>query len=175
MIQNMHKRRSFSLIEVMIAAVLSTLLLLMVSNMWLSLGRSAANNAADVALTAEARLAEETFRRDFGGCLPGVSTGAKYVGRLVGRMSPAGDQLLLCFDGSPVNGAADWVWPDTVIEYSVRDGQLLRSDSQSGCESVVADGVIAFIVQERSDGVRLDLTLQKRDLDRSYTWITQDP
>jgi prepilin-type N-terminal cleavage/methylation domain-containing protein len=168
-------RRGFSLIEIMIAAVLSTMLLLMVSNMWFSLGRSAAGNAADVALTAEARLAGESFRRDFSGCLPGAVTGTKRLGRFVGRMSPAGDQLLLCFDGSPANGTADWNAPDTVIEYSLQGDQLIRSDSQTGAEIVVADGVTSFDVEELSDGVRLDLTLQRRDISRTFNWITQDP
>jgi hypothetical protein len=90
-------------------------------------------------------------------------------------MSPAADQLLLCFDGSPVNETADWVSPDTVIEYGVINGQLIRSDNSTGSEMVVADGVANFEVTELSDGVRLELTLERRGLERTYSWITRDP
>lgn len=148
---------------------------MMVANFWCSFSQAASENLADIAIAAEARLAHETFRRDFSGCLPGVNTGTRTLGRCVGRLRPQGDYLMLCFDGSPVNQIADWNSPDTVVEYTLENGQLLRSDNQSDTVLVVADGVMEFTVTEHSDGLTLELTLERQDLSRTYTWRTQDP
>lgn len=169
------RRGGFSLVEVTIAALLSSMLLLMVAGMWQSIGRSTRANLASVALATEARLAAEAFRRDFSGQFAGGQPGDKRLGRLVGRMIVDGNHLRLCYDGAPPNGEADWAEPDQVVEYFVDQQQLLRTDSQSAGALVVADGVIQFTVTDWGTGVRIELTLQHGNDQRIYTWVTNDP
>jgi hypothetical protein len=159
----------------MVAAFLSTVLMLMVSGMWFSFGRVMSENVADAALTSDARLVFETIRRDFSGQLAGVKTGEKSLGRLVGRMIVGGDRLLLCYDGAPVNENADWSSPDSVVEYRLDNNQLLRIDAALGATVVIADGVTKFSATALRSGVRIELTIRRRAVERTYTLITRDP
>lgn len=165
----------FSLLEVTIAGLLSTVLLVMIGNVWRSFSLATRRQLDDVGLASDARLAQESFRRDLAGHLPGAAAGEPAVGRFVGRLCPQSGRLMLCFDGAPTNQTADWLAPDVVVEYSVENGQLLRTDNATNAVLVVAEGVATFAATEQSDGVRLDLTLQRRDLIRTYTWIARDP
>jgi hypothetical protein len=144
--------------------------------MWLSFGRSLTSTARQVRAFGEAALALETLRRDLDGYLPGAETGEIETGRCVGRLvTGGGTQLRLCFDGSPPNGAADWAAPDRVVLYEVRDGQLVRDDQQTGAVFVAADNAGEFQVVEQSGGVRIELTVNNRDMSRNYTFIVHDP
>lgn len=164
--------RGVSLVEVLISAMLSTWLLLMLSSWWFNWGRMLRDNVADIDLAGEARLALETLGRDFGGCLPGTTSGPKALGRCVGQMVIGGDCVRLCYDGAPTNGEADWASPDTVIEYNLHDGQLLRSNLQTGTVLVAATGVTRFAVTHTGAGLRIEFTLQRRQLQRAYTLVT---
>ncbi len=159
----------------MISVGLSAFLMLMVSGMSADLWRSMASNAQEVKVSGEATFALETLRRDFGGQLPGDLTGEKGLGSLVGRLVVGDDQLMLCFDGAPVNGTADWVAPDVVITYDVQDGRLVRTDSTTFTTFTVADHVTQFKVIDQGTGVRIELTLESRNINRTYTLVTQDP
>jgi prepilin-type N-terminal cleavage/methylation domain-containing protein len=168
-------RRGFSLVEVSVATLLSSLLLLMVSSVWFSFGRATRGNVADADLAAEARLTAEAFRRDFSGYRPDAAPGDKQLGRLVGRTIVGGERLLLCYDGAPINKSADWADPDRVVEYGVVEGQLQRIDSDTGATVVVADNVAGLAITDLGTGVRIELTLEQTDVQQTYTWITQDP
>ena len=77
--------------------------------------------------------------------------------------------------GSVDDGVADWGLPDTVIVYEVQGSQLIRSNQQTGVALTVADKVSQMQLTEQIDGVRIDLTLQYRDLTRTYTIVAKDP
>ncbi len=166
----------FSMIELMIVAAMTSFLLLMISGIWAAFGRALSDTAMQTRVLCEADIAVESLRRDLSGHLPSTTAGAMEDGRFVGRLVLAGgSQLMLCFDGPPVNGVADWASPDTVVSYEVQDGQLLRIDQQSGSAFVVSDGVEQFAVVDQADGVTIDLTIRRRDQSRTYTLEAQDP
>ena len=167
--------RGFTLLELMIATLLSSFLLLMIAGMWASLGRSAAGNLADCQIAADALMALDTFRRDLSGTLPGSSLGGKQQGRLVGRLIVGGNQLRLCYDGNPANGIADWGNPDRVVVYQLDAGRLVRTDVATGASFVVADSAEQFCVTDLGTGVRIALTLGRRRVCRTYTLVTRDP
>ena len=147
----------------------------MVSSVSFSFGRVTRGNLIDADFASEARFACQTFRRDFSGCVPGTQLGNKQLGRLVGRTTVGSDRLLLCYDGAPANGSAEWSAPDCVVEYRIIDGQLVRTDSAAGAAVVVADNVDGFSVTNVGTGLRIELTLRQDDIEQTYTWITQDP
>jgi hypothetical protein len=143
--------------------------------MWFSLGRSSVDGLANSRLAGEARMAADVFSRDFSGCLPGATTGGKPLGRLMGRLLVGGSELRLCYEGTPENGSADWTTPDRIVVYGLDSGQLTRSDLEAGTCFVVADHVEDFQLTELGTGVQIDLTLRQRDLQRTYTFVVQDP
>jgi hypothetical protein len=133
-----------------------------------------ADNIAEGQLAADAGLTLETLRRDLGGHLPGTATGEKQRGRMVGRLILGDDRLMLCFDGPPVNGVADWTKRDDVVVYEVASEKLVRTDNSGNEPFVVADGVERLRIADLGSGIRLELTLRRRDLSRTYTLVTQD-
>ena len=168
-------RQGFTLTEIMLVGGLMSLLVLLISGAWKGLGRSSVDAVVRCRVAQEANLAVESLARDLGGGLAGQIAGDKPLGRAVGRLVVAGSQLWLCFDGQPVDGVADWGPPDTVIVYEVQGGQLIRCDQQAGTALVVADKVSQMQLTEQIGGVRIELTLQYRDLTRTYTVVAKDP
>ncbi|MHC4179931.1 MAG: hypothetical protein ACYSWU_20685 [Planctomycetota bacterium] len=148
---------------------------LLISGAWRGLGRSSVDAFVRCRVAQEANLAVESLVRDLGGSLAGQTTGEKQIGRAVGRSVVDNSALWLCFDGEPADGAADWGPPDTVIVYEVQGGQLIRSNQQTGVALPVADKVSQMQLTEQIGGVRIDLTLQYRDLTRTYTIEARDP
>jgi prepilin-type N-terminal cleavage/methylation domain-containing protein len=168
--------RGFSLVELMIVTTMTGVLVIMISGFWTSFGRSLADGVAQARTAGEATLALETLRRDLSGHLPGAAAGSQPVGQYVGRLvTDGGARLMLCFDGAPANGNADWAAPDTVVTYEMQNGQLVRLDQQTGGTFVVADRVDQFQVLDQGDRLRIDLTVTFRDFTNTYTLIAQDP
>jgi type II secretory pathway pseudopilin PulG len=172
-----HRRaRGFSLVELMVVAAMTGFLLMMMSGMWRAFGRSLMETSDQARLLSEADLAVETLRRDFCGYLPDSDSGPLPAGKLLTRLVVAGGtRLLLCFDGPPADGVANWTAPDVVVSYLVQDGQLVRVDYQAGSVFVVADGVEQFSVVEQAGGVSIQLTIRRRDLSRTYNFVVVDP
>jgi len=170
-----HRQRGFTLIEVTMASGIMSLLVLLLSAAWSCVGRSSADAIARCRIAQEANLAAQTLARDFSGSLPEETTGAKQLGRIVGRMVVGGSRLLLCFDGGSANGTADWAAPDTVITYDVLDNQLVRANLKTGTAFTVATSVDRMQLTAQADGVRIDLTFSHRDVAHTYTMIARDP
>ena len=164
----------FTLTEVAVVGVLMGLLVLMISGAWAGPGRSSADAIVRCRVTQEANLAIESLTRDFGGCLVGQPQGEKQSGRFVGRLVVDDSQLWLCFDGPPLDAAADWGAPDTVIVYQVQQGRLVRSNQQTATAFVVADNVERMQLTEQTDGITVELTFTYRDLTRTYTIVAKD-
>ena len=169
------RRRGFTLMEAMLVGGLMSLLVLLISGAWRGLGRSSADAVARCRVAQEANLAAESLAHDFCGNLPDQVAGQKELGRLVGRLVVGGTELRLCFDGNPVNDAADWAVPDTVITYHVEQNRLIRSNQQTGTALVVADNVNQMLLTEQADGVTVDLTFTYRNMTRTFTIVAKDP
>ena len=140
-------RRGFSLLEVTIGAMMAGVVAIMASGVAFDVTRHLADNIAETQVAAEARLAIESFRRDFGGSSPDLRTGERNEWRLVGRLVPSVDELRLCFDADQ-DASADWIAPDRVITYSLDGNRLIRSDAISGDVFTVARFVddVQFVV-----------------------------
>lgn len=165
----------FTLTEVMLVGGMMSFLALLISGAWRGLGRSSVDAVVRCRVAQEANLAVESLTRDLGGNLADQVAGEKPTGREVGRLVVDGSALWLCFDGGPADGLADWGLPDTVITYEVQSNRLIRANQQTGVAVVVADKVSQMQLIEQIDELRIDLTLEYRDLTRTYTMIAKDP
>jgi len=166
-------RRGFSLIEISIASILSAILVLMASGVAVDVSRHMAANILETQVAAEARLAIESFRRDFSGSSLDVQTGDRAEGRLVGRMIPQPSELRLCFDADQ-NATADWFAPDRVIVYMVDDNQLIRTDQVSGNTYTVARWVDDIEFTVGVDEIIISIDFQAGDFAETYTFATSD-
>lgn len=171
-------RPAFTLAEVMVVSFLTTMLAVILSDVWAGLGRPLVEATARAQIAQEVNLAAAALSRDFGGTLPGAEgqQGGLADGKLIGHMEPAGTSLRLCFDGGLVpNGLADWADPDTVITYEVQDGNLVRWNENSGTTFIVARYVRQMQVADDGIGVEIRLTFVYRNLDRTYTLVGLEP
>jgi type II secretory pathway component PulJ len=159
----------------MITSLLMSVLALFVASAWRGLGRPTFAAVTRARIAQEANLALESLNRDLSGYLPGEGTGEKPRGKLMGRLTVGGTQLLLCFDGEPINGTADWSAPDTVISYQLQGDQLVRHNQRDGTNFTVAGNLDDLQVAQRIDGVDVELTFRHRDLTKTFTIISQDP
>ena len=60
------------------------------------------------------------------------------------------------------DGLAQWAEPDEVVEYVLRNGQLIRRLVHDGQEFLVAKGVDAFAVRSLANGRTLELAIRVR-------------
>lgn len=171
----MPRRSGFTLMEMMITAGLMSFLAILVSSAWVGFGRSMADSSRRCRIAQEANIAFEALARDLNGQQPDSVTGDRAIGREVGRLIVGGSQWMLCFDGEPANGIADWAAPDTVLTYEVLAGQLVRRNESTGAEFVVASNVEQLDLLDETDGTRVTLTLRYRDLTRTFTLVAKDP
>ncbi len=102
------RSRGFTLLEVTLVAGLTSFFTLLMASSWHSWGRSLADSHARCIVAQEANLAIETLHRDLGGYRLEQATGTKDENRIIGTLITGGSQLRLCYDGTPINGIADW-------------------------------------------------------------------
>ena len=168
-----NRRAGFSLLEVTIGSLMAAMIAVMASGVAFDLTRHMADNIAESQVSSEARLAIESFRRDFGGCCPDATTGDRSTWRLVGRMLPTTRELRLCFD-SGRDATADWVAPDRVITYSLDGDQLIRTDSISGTVYTVARYVEDIDMVASANEITISIDFQLGDFVETYTFVTRD-
>ncbi len=171
----LRRQTGFTLIEVLVVTATMAFLSMLIAGLWSGLVRSSSYTIAQARLVSSAQFALESLRRDLAGNLPEDQSGAKLQGTMVGSLVTVDDRLLLCFDGVPLNQTADWAAPDTVIAYEVQVGQLIRTNQQSGTAFVVADNVSGISVTQLATGLRIELTVERGTITRTYTLISQDP
>ncbi len=166
-------RRGFSLLEVTIGAAMAGAVAIMASGVAFDVTRHLVGNIAETQVAAEARLAIESFRRDFGGSSPDLRTGERNEWRLVGRLVPSVDELRLCFDADQ-DASADWIAPDRVITYSLDGNRLVRSDAVSGNVFTVARFVddVQFVVVGGRIEISIDFAFG--DFTETYSFVTAD-
>jgi type II secretory pathway component PulJ len=169
----------FTMLEIMVASLVMTLLVVLLSQVWVGMIRPTTDMICCSQLDQEAKLAAAALAADLGGSLanPEGRLGTQPQYKYVGRLEPANSQLWLCFDGgSSPNGVADWGPPDSVIVYEVQDGSLVRFDQTAGTSVPIARHVDSFATQDLGDGrVQLQLVLSYRNVTRTYTFIGRDP
>lgn len=172
------RRRGFTLLELLVAAVLTTMLAAFLAGTWISIRRSVVNVDSRARIAQEANLALAALANDCCGSLanPAGRLGTETEYPFVGRMEPSGTQLWLCFDGgSPPNGVADWGPPDWVIYYEVQGTSLVRFDQNAGTSYIVANHVQSLSTQDLGSGVQISLTFSYRNLVRTYNIVAKDP
>jgi prepilin-type N-terminal cleavage/methylation domain-containing protein len=136
-----HCRSGFTLLEVMIASLLFSVLAIFLSGIWCAFGPGVADITRSARHAQDIQHALESLRRDLSGNLIDSKTGAIQQGQLVGCFELRQNELHLCFDGGLPDGIAAWAAPDSVIRYRVEGDQLVRFDSQRGQSTVVASHV----------------------------------
>jgi type II secretory pathway pseudopilin PulG len=170
------RRDAFTLVEVMVVTMMMAFACIMISGLWMTMGRCLTDTMAQVDVAQESHFALEVLRRDLGGFLPGEEKKEEDENKLVGRLATADGRLLLCFDGGKVNGMADWAKPDRVFVYAWKDGQLIRNEQTDKNESfIVSNHVTKFQPRQLGNGVSIELTIGRRDFQRTYRLVSQDP
>ena len=150
----------FTLLELLVVAMLTILLSMIIGQAWRHLSVGMADSVARTRCAQELRL--------------GLSSLARDLGVTVGATPLEAGRILLCLDGGDEpNGLADWAEPDQTVEYVLRGGQLLRRQTQDGREFVAAGDVTDFSI--RSIGgqtIELTLRVQRGTVHRqaSLTW-----
>ena len=152
----------FTLLELLIAAMLSIGLAMVTAQFWVYFSRQLGDLKARARVAQELRFAVDTMARDMG-----AAVGATPIGS---------DGVLVCKDDGDANGLAEWAAPDKLIRYSLVDGQLVREDQTSGVEIVVADNVSVFAVEDVSASVlQMTITVERGDVSRQAAMLWSRP
>lgn len=180
--QNLHfklrrpRSSGFTLIEATIVSALMGFLAVLISATWSGMLGPSIDVASRCRVAQEASLAMASLSQDLSGYWSDNRTGSKSRYKFVGRTQIDDEQLKLCFDGDPTNGAADWAVPDVVITYYLDSNALIRWDENSGNQFTVARNMDEFEVIDLGDGqLRIRMTFSYRGTSRTYTLIARDP
>ena len=156
------RNAGFTLLEMLIAAMLSIGLAMITAQFWTYFSRQLNDLSARTRVAQELRFAVDSVARDMG---PAV--GATPVGQ---------DSVLVCKDGGDANGLPEWGEPDSLIMYSLVDGQLVREDQASGVEIVIADNVSSFAVEDVGVSVlRMTIVVERGDVSRQVALLWSRP
>jgi prepilin-type N-terminal cleavage/methylation domain-containing protein len=165
---SIHRRRGFTLTEMLMTAFLMGLMGVLLGNAWAAFGRPAVANVARCRVAQEANLAAEALARDIGLLAVPLAQQPDSRYQNVQADSSIGTTLTLSIDdgtpGSPrtISYAAD---PDDST-------RLVRTDlsAPAGSGRVVATLLAGFETQRDIladvSGVRIDLTFSHRTFDR---------
>ena len=153
-------RAGFTLLELLVVAMLGAILITFISNAWRWYARSANHIQVTAHLERELRLAADAIAADFG-----PSLAARTVD---------GAQVQFDFD-TDANAAAQWDSPDTVVEYLVQNGSLVRRDLSSGNEIPLAANISDVTVDEVAGHLNVKLTATYRDEQEDVTLQLQEP
>ena len=156
------KGAGFTLLELLIAAMLSIGLMLIAGQFWGYFSRQLSDINARARAAQELRFAVSSITQDMGPAVGAVPVGS--------------DGVLLCKDGGDANGLPEWAEPDGLVSYSLVGGQLVRQDQSSGVSIVVADNVSVFAVEDVSPTVlRMTIAIQRADITRQVSLLWSRP
>ena len=166
-------RRGMSLMEVTIASLLAGLLAAMSAGIAVDITRNVADNIQHAQIAQEARLALESFRRDFAGSSHDIKTGDRVTWRLVGRLIPSASELRLCYDADR-DASADWVLPDHVVIYRIDNGQLVRDNLTDSTTYLVARHVDDVTFEADGNEITIEIDFAYGGAAESYSFATSD-
>ena len=166
-------RRGFSLIETMVASVLSAFLGILLALSCASFGRSAVEVQCRARLAQEGILAAQSLACDFGGYLPDAPgcTGTLSQYSFTSWDVSQGNVLILYFQGST---GTDVI----AVTYELSGDQLIRSNSSSGVTTTIARGLTAFSVGSNPENISqamIQFTVAYRYFTSTYTLIGVNP
>jgi len=149
-------RSGFTLLELLIVGTVGMIVLSILVEVWRWYGHSTYEQQVSVALCQELKLAAEAIAQDYGPAIASRTTN--------------GADVQIDFDGGGKNGVADWASPDTVVQYSVVDGKLLRTDVFGGSDPVVIAGHFQTLEASTQNGkLEVRLTVKIRQSQQMIT------
>ena len=156
------KPSGFTLLELLVVSMLATGVAATTAQFWRTISLSMSDLNARSKTAEELRFLMQNISNDFGSTV-GVSVFEN-------------DRFLICRDsGKNPNGIADWDEPDVIIEYFLTDKQIRRFNQSSGWETVVADGVSSFEVEQNSDSVfQISIAIAQDNVTRSAIFFWSD-
>jgi prepilin-type N-terminal cleavage/methylation domain-containing protein len=174
-----HRRSGFTLVEMIIASMLATLLGMLLAGACVTFGRPALEVEARARITQEAILATQSLACDLGGFL---ADGPGRTGNLgqyqfvdpawdLSQGNPPGTVLLLNFQGAT---SGDLI----VISYQLQGNLLVRSNSSTGVATTIAKYVTGFVVEPdpgNASNVKITITIAFRYFTTTYTLIGVKP
>ena len=171
-LRKQQNRKAFSLLEVTVAAMMSSLVVVLASAVAVDISRGFTEGIAQSRIATEFRIMTGTLQRDFAGSLPEARTGAVKQWRWVGLQVVSDTELRLCFDADQ-DGSVDWL-DDRVITYLLDDGQLVRNDSFSGTDFVVAENISFLRFSIDSGTIITDFEISLGGFNEAFTYVTAD-
>ena len=151
----------FTILELQVVAILMVIVMLIITQFWKWFLPSVTEMIAREHILCEARIAMQNLAADFGSA--------------VGVTPIGNNRLVLCKDGGDFpNGLADWAPPDVLVDYSIVNNTLQRSNLSTGAEFTVADGILGFTIEE-GPPLRITLELQRQDATRQLVFMWSAP
>lgn len=149
-----HRSRAggFTLLELMVVGLLGVMLITMMATMWSWLGVSVVQQQTGDQFSRELKMAADAIAQDFGSAV-GARTLDTYT-------------LQICHDGVEYNETADWASPDTVIEYGIANGRLIRTDTATNEELVIARHFDDFRIEDDNGVPVVTMRLLRRGIER---------
>ncbi len=160
---NKNSKKGFTILELLIVALLMVMVTMIIAQFWRWILPSITDLNARWHILRENRLAMQNLAFDFG------ST--------VGIVPVSSEQFMLCQDGGDYpNGLPDWSAPDKLVDYSLVNTKLVRSDIASGMEVTVANCVSGFEVEQVSPTLlRISLELSSYNVTRQMVFFWSQP
>jgi prepilin-type N-terminal cleavage/methylation domain-containing protein len=155
-----HHRSGFTLLELLVVAMLGTLVITMTANVWRWYGRSIKSMQVSAQLDKELKMAAQAIAADYG---PALAV----------RTTDGSDLQFDCDTDS--NSSAQWTTPDTVIEYTISGGMLIRRDLSTGIEIPMARNISALSAELVGGQLNIHLTATYRTTDQDLTLQLRDP
>jgi hypothetical protein len=167
------RRRGYSLVELVVASLLAVLLGSLLATAFITFGRPAIEVEARTRISREAILAVQSVACDLGG----------FLADNPGRTGPLGhyrftewdlsdpNVLLLVFQGSSVKTLV-------VIRYEIQGNRLVRTNSDTGATTTIANHVTGFKVEidpDHSNRSLIHISITYRDYTAIYSVIGIKP
>ena len=156
------KASGFTLLELLVVSMLAAGVAATTAQFWRTMSLSMRDLNARSKTAEELRFVMQNISNDFG------ST----VGISVFEI----DLFLICQDsGKNPNETADWDEPDVIIEYFLSDKQIRRFNRSSGLETVVAESVSSFEIEQVTDSMyKISVTLTQDNITRNAAFLWSD-
>ncbi len=156
-------KQGFTILELLIVAILMVMVTMIIAQFWRWILPSITDLNARWHILRENRVTMQNLASDFG--------------PTVGILPVSSEQLILCQDGGDFpNGLADWSEPDRMVDYSLVNSKLVRSDISSGMEVTVANCVSGFEVEQLSPTLlRISLELSSYNITRQMVFFWSQP